>query len=535
MRRLIEAERAKEILSKVRIGWKVIEVPLTEAVGRVSAVDIFSPISIPPFRRSTRDGFAVISDDVSMAGETNPVRLEVTGKVDAGEDTQLSVKHGQAVEVSTGAVMPGNADAVVMVENTRTEGNYVWIRKGVAPGENVMNAGSDVQEGEVLVREGELIDTLKLGLLAGAGYSRVKVKEMKIGIVSTGNELVMPGDELGGGKIYDVNTYTLFSEVKRLGATPVIYGIARDSREEMEEMLGRALMECDAVITSGSTSAGKGDILYRIVEERGEMVFHGVRVKPGKPFFYAEVDKKPVFGLPGFPTSCLTIFLEFVADTIARNLGYRLERRTVRGRLAKRVYSEGRRELMPVFIAGERIYPVEKGSGAITSLSEASGYMEIAEGEEIIERGSERDVRLFGKTYDYVFAGLDVFDLLEIDAEVKRFYISPQIALLEFSRQTVDCVFYPENEFRFDLIFAGEDGKTGAVAGYGVEADFMARSHAQLVNLFRLGRLDGIYLLRPFAERYEIEGKNAGEVWVGFRSTQELENVIRDQLARLSK
>ncbi|AKG91485.1 molybdenum cofactor synthesis domain [Geoglobus ahangari] len=535
MRRLIEAETAKEILSQVRIGYSVKEVAITEALGRVSAEDVFSPINIPPFRRSTRDGFAVISEDVSLASESSPVKLEVVGKVDAGEGTSLKIGRGQAVEISTGAVMPENADAVVMVENARVEGNVVWVKKGVSPKENVMSAGSDVQEGEVLVRAGEVIDTLKLGLLAGAGYGRVKVREMRVGIISTGNELTMPGEELEAGKIYDVNTYTIYAELKKLGATPVIYGIARDDREEMEDILEKALSECDAVITSGSTSAGKGDILYRIVEEKGEMVFHGVRVKPGKPFFFARVDEKPVFGLPGFPTSCLTIFLEFVAPAVARSLGYRIRRRVVRGRLAKRIYSEGRRELMPVFVVGNRIYPVEKGSGAITSLSEASGYMEIEEGEEIIERGSEREVRLFGKVYDYAFAGIDVFDLLELDAEVKGMYMSPELALLEFSRQSVDGVFYPDGEFEFGLVFAGKKGKTGAVSGYGVSADFLAKNHAQLVNLFRLGRLDGIYLLRPFAERFGIDGEEVGEVGIGFRSTPELEGVIGDQLRRLSR
>lgn len=535
MRKLIEAERAKEILSHVRIGYSVREVAITEALERVSAEDVFSPINIPPFRRSTRDGFAVMSEDVSLANESSPVRLEVVGKVDAGESASLKLGHGQAVEISTGAMMPENADAVVMVENTRVEDNAVWVKKGVAPRENVMNAGSDVQEGEVLVRAGEIIDTLKLGLLAGAGYDRVKVREMRVAILSTGNELAMPGEELEAGKIYDVNTYTLFAELKKLGATPVIYGIARDDRGEMEEMLERAIKECDAVITSGSTSAGKGDILYRIVEEKGEMVFHGVRVKPGKPFFFARIDGRPVFGLPGFPTSCLTIFLEFVAPAIARSLGYRIGRRVLRGRLAKRIYSEGRRELMPVFVVRDRIYPVEKGSGAITSLSEASGYVEIAEGEEIIERGSEREVKLFGKVYDYAFAGLDVFDLLELDAEVKGMYILPELALLEFSRQSVDCVFHPNGEFEFRLVFAGREGRSGAVLGYGVNADFLAKNHAQLANLFRLGKLEGVYMLGPFAERFGIEGEEVGKVSVGFRSIPELEEVIRDQLRRLSK
>lgn len=535
MRVLIEAEEAKKILSKVKIQYDIVEVNLLDAIGRVSAEDIYSPINVPPFRRSLRDGFAVISDDVANASEMNPVRLEISGKIDAGEFKGIRVESGEAVEVATGAVMPDGADAVVMVENARVEGNSVYIKKGVAPKENVMLEGSDIQEGEVLVRKGEMIDEVLAGVIAGAGIGRIKVKEMRIGIISTGNELLNPGEEMKPGKIYDVNSYTIYGELKKLGAKPVLFGIVRDDREELEGKLLEALEKSHAVITSGSTSAGKGDLLYRIVEDLGEMVFHGVRVKPGKPFFFAKIDEKPVFGLPGFPTSCLTIFREFVADVVAKNLGFERYIKKSKGFLAKRIYSEGRRELLPVLVAGNRIFPVEKGSGAITSLSEANGYLEIAEGEEIIERGAEREVKLFRDPYDFIFGGLDLIDFIEAGGMVKRVYMKPEIAMVEFARGNFDAVIVKGEEFRIPYGFAGREGRTGAVNGYGIEADFKAKNHSQLINLLKSGKLDGVYLLKPFADKAGIEIEVEGDTGVALKARDELVQNLKSQISLLIK
>ncbi len=535
MRRLIEAEHAKEILNEVRIDYDTVRLPVHQAVGMVLAENVFSPINIPPFRRSTRDGFALISEDVTTADERNPARLEIAGKIEAGEYRSVRVDHGMAVEVATGAVMPENADSVVMVENTSVRDGFVYVKKAVSPGENVMEEGSDVAVGEILAKEGNILDTLKTGLLAGAGINEVRVKEMRVGILSTGNELLMPGDRIEPGRIYDVNSFTLYSELKKFGATPVLLGIARDDEDEMLAKLEKGLSECHAVITSGSTSAGKGDILYRIVESEGEMVFHGVRVKPGKPFFFGIINEKPVFGLPGFPTSCLTIFMEFVADVIARNLGYRLEKRKARGRLAKRIFSEGRRELMPVAVVRDRVFPVEKGSGAITSLSEASGYIEIEEGEEIVERGVEREVTLFGKTYDIAVGGLDIHELVEWNADVKRLTADPDLARLEFMSGNLDAVFYPDETFSIPYGFYGKKGRTGAVKGYGIQADVYAKSHIHLLGMLRIGVVDGIYVLEPFGERLGIETEVEDEVGVGFDSAEHLKESIEGYLKRFKK
>ena len=535
MRRLLEAEEVKEILSKVKIGFEVKEMPILDSLGKVSSEDVFSRIDIPPFRRSTRDGFAVLSGDVTNASEMKAVRLKVVGKIEVGESKRMRIKQGEAVEVSTGSMIPENADAVVMIENVEVENGNIWVKKQVSPGENVMNAGSDVEIGEVILRRGEKIDEMKIGLLSGAGYNSVRVRIMRIGIISTGDELVKPGEPLKDAGIYDVNSYTLFAQLKMLGAEPVLYGIVRDDEKEMEDALRIAAGECDAVLTSGSTSAGRGDLLYKVVEKVGKIVFHGVRVKPGKPFFYGEIEGKPVFGLPGFPTSCLTIFTEFVKPVIARNLGIKSKPETVSGRMAKRVYSEGRREFLPVFVVRDRIHPIEKGSGAITSLSEASGYIEILDGEEVIERGSAREVRLFGKKYDYLVAGCDIIDLLELDGQIKRVYMNPELARLEFKMNAIDAVFFKDGEYRIPYGFAGKKGKSGAASHYSIDADVHVKNHSQLLNLFRLGKLDGVYMLKPFADRFGIEIEILGEIEIGFESIEELEKTISDQLNRLTK
>ncbi len=535
MRRLIEVDYAKRILSEVKINYDIIKIPLHLAIGKVLAENVFSPINIPPFRRATRDGFAVISDDVVNASERDPVLLKISGKIEAGEYKSISVESGKAVEVSTGAMMPENADAVVMVENTSSRNDFVYIKKSVSPKENIMEEGSDLKAGEMLAHEGEILDTLRIGLLAGAGISEVRVKEMKIGILSTGNELLMPSEKIEPGKIFDVNSFTIYSEVKKLGATPVLMGIAKDDEEVMVEMLHKAIKECDAVITSGSTSAGKGDILYRIVERQGEMVFHGVRVKPGKPFFLGIIDGKPIFGLPGFPTSCLTIFMEFVADTIARNLGYRLERKIVKAKTAKRIYSEGRRELMPVILVRGKIFPVEKGSGAITSLSDSSGYMEIEEGEEIIERGTERDVTVFGKIYDIAVGGLDIHFLIDWEGDVKRLTQNPELARLEFMRGNLDAVFYISGKYPIPYGFYGKKEKTGAVEGYGIDADVYAKDHMHLLNLMELGIVDGIYILEPFAKKFNIDIEIEGEIEVGFDAVETVKKDVENYLNRFKK
>ena len=372
-RELVSIEEAKKrLFSKIKIERKIEEVPLIDAYGRILAEDCYSSIDVPPFDRATMDGYAVKAEDTFGAEEDKPIALKVIGKVEAGEVPSVEVRQGTAVEISTGAVIPKGANAVVMVEYTSRENDTVYIYKPVPPGANIMSAGSDVMAGELLVRKGTRLTAREIGVLASAGFKSVKVvKKPVVAVISTGNELVSPGEKLGFGKIYDVNAYTISSGVIENGGIPIFLGIARDNAEEIRSKIAEGLNVADMVILSGGTSAGVGDMIYKIVGEFGEVIVHGIAVKPGKPTVISVADGKPIFGLPGYPTSALMIFEIFVAPLIRRMAGISEEsRRVVRAKVPMKIFSAmGRREFLPVNLVegkeGLIAYPFTEYSGAI--------------------------------------------------------------------------------------------------------------------------------------------------------------------------
>ncbi len=381
-------------------------VDIANAVGRVLAEDVYSPIDVPPFDRATMDGYACRAEDTFEADEENPAVLKVVGVVEAGVKPEVEVESGKVVEIATGAAMPKGANAVVMVEYTSKRGEEVAVYKPVAPGENVMYAGSDIMSGELLVREGTLLTHREIGVLAACGIAKVKVyRKPKVAVISTGNELVEVGKKLDYGKIYDVNSYAIAAAVVENGGEPVMFGIARDDEEEIAEKISRALEIADIVITSGSTSAGAGDVMYRILDRwTPGVIVHGIAVKPGKPTIIAVCNGKPVFGLPGYPTSALTIFELIVAPLIRRLAGVAgSEGGRIKAKLAVKVFSaEGRRELLPVNVAegseGFAAYPVSGSySGAVTALAFSDGFIEIPENVVMLEEGEEVEVKLYSQ------------------------------------------------------------------------------------------------------------------------------------------
>ncbi|HIP63241.1 MAG TPA: molybdopterin biosynthesis protein, partial [Archaeoglobus profundus] len=414
-RELISLDEAKKrLFSAVKIVQKVEEVPLTEAYGRVLAEDYYSEVDIPPFDRATMDGYAVKAEDTFGAEEDNPVELKVIGKVEAGEVPNVEVEKGTAVEISTGAVIPKGANAVVMVEYTSRKNDSILIYKPVPPGANIMSAGSDIRAGELLVRKGTKLTAREIGVLASAGFDKVKViMKPKIAVISTGNELKSPGEKLEFGKIYDVNTYTICAGIIENGGEPIPLGIARDDENEIRRMILSGLELADMVILSGGTSAGVGDKIYKILGELGEILAHGIAVKPGKPTVLAIVDDKPVIGLPGYPTSALMIFELIVAPLIRLMAGLQKEEyKSVKARIPVRyISSMGRREFLPVNIVkseeGFVAYPFVDYSGAISTLAEADGFVEIPENKFILEENEEVEVRLFGdiKVADLMIIG----------------------------------------------------------------------------------------------------------------------------------
>jgi len=394
------------------------EVLVDKSLGRVLSEDIVSTVDIPSFDRATMDGFAVVAEDTFSAQEDKPVKLKIVGKVEAGEKPEIEVGRGGAAEIATGAPVPKGADAVVMVEQTDQKDAVVSIFKAVAPGENVMGAGTDIMAGEVVLRTGQEITSRDIGLLAALGRSRVNVyRRPRVAIISTGNELIPAGQQLDYGKIYDINSKTLAGAILESGCEPVPLGICTDDPEEMKTKIQQALLVADVIVTSGSTSAGVGDVLYRIIGDFGGpgIVVHGLSVKPGKPLIVAVIEGKPLFGLPGYPTSALMMFILIVKRNISKMAGQAVESATwLEGKVASKIFSaKGRREFLPVHIVKDEVgkhlvYPVLSGSGAITSLALADGFIDIPQNQEFIEEGENVRIELFSLRFqaaDLVFIG----------------------------------------------------------------------------------------------------------------------------------
>ncbi|GAB7019725.1 molybdopterin biosynthesis protein [Halostagnicola bangensis] len=436
-RDLASPAEAREAIDSLSLEGGIERVPLEQARGRVLLARIDAELDVPGFDRSNMDGYALRARETFGADEADPARLDLVGTVHAGEKPDVTVGEGEAVEISTGAVMPEGADAMVPVERTDEAGagaddgesdaaatpSEVLVRTSVAPGDNVMFAGADVAAGERALGPGTRLTPRDIGLLSALGREEVPVRaKPRVGIVSTGDELVRPGGrvESARGEIYDVNSYTVAAGVEDAGGEPVLYPHAGDDQEEMERVLREAAAECDLVLSSGSTSASAVDVIYRVIEEQGELLLHGVGVKPGKPMLVGRLEdagprsgdseggsnpsagESAYVGLPGYPVSAMMVFRTFVAPAIREAAGVpEPASATVSGAMATEERSEqGRLRLMPVGVTtngdGERlVYPVDKGSGATTSLSEADGVVEVPADTDYLEAGESVTVQLF--------------------------------------------------------------------------------------------------------------------------------------------
>ena len=406
-RDLASPEDARAVLDSLDLEPEPETVPLAEARGRVLAERVDATIDVPGFDRASMDGYAVVAADTFGADEADPVTLDLAGAVHAGEEPSVSVESGTLVEVSTGAVLPPGADAVVKVEET-TEGDggeAIEVRTSVAPGDAVMLAGADIAAGSRALGPGTELTAREVGLLSALGVDAVPVRgKPSVGIVSTGDELVRPGEPLdsAAGQIHDVNSYAIAAAVKEAGGEPVLYPHAGDDYDEMERLLVEGAEDCDLVLSSGSTSASAVDVIYRVVEERGDLLLHGVAVKPGKPMLVGEIGGAAYVGLPGYPVSALTIFRAFVAPVIREAAGVEEpESAVVTGKMAVRErYEGGRQRLMPAGLVEDGdgdvlVYPVDKGSGATTSLVDADGIVTVPADTAYLAEGETVDVTLF--------------------------------------------------------------------------------------------------------------------------------------------
>ena len=451
-RDLSPPEAVHEAIGSLIPSTDVETVSLAEATGRVLAERIDAELDVPGFDRSNMDGYALRAVDTYGADEAAPARLTLVGEVHAGDAPSVSVEDGEAVEISTGAVMPPGADAMVPVERTDMVGEAtVLVRTAVAPGDNVMFAGADVAAGERALGPGTPLSPREIGLLSALGTDEIPVySRPTVGIVSTGDELVPPGGPLDSdrGEIYDVNSYTIAAAVEDAGGEAVRYPHVGDDWDAMEDVLRRAGEECDLVCSSGSTSASAVDVIYRVIEDLGELLVHGVSLKPGKPMLVGRLGEAGYVGLPGYPVSAMMTFRTFVSPAIRRAAGRSdVEPATITGRMAVEArFEEGRRRLLPVGVLesgvygeaagvdgeaagvdrevagadgaaaetvdvqetetdGDRagktgadrtiVYPVDSGSGATTTLARADGFVAVPAASSYVAAGETVDVTLF--------------------------------------------------------------------------------------------------------------------------------------------
>jgi len=394
---LIALDDARSIVLQHLPATRTREVSLKSAKGGILAEKIVSAIDVPGFNRASMDGFAVESQDTIQSREDRPVCLRLTGKVPMGRLPEISISSGEAVEVSTGSMMPAGADAMVMIEYSQAEGEQLLVRRPVYSGENIQTAGSDISFGEAVLFPGTRLQPREIGVLAALGRTKVLVRGLKVAVASTGNELLPPGRALAAGQIYDINTYTIAAAVADCGAWARHYGILPDEKTAMAGTLLKMADECDLILVSGSTSAGAGDMIFQVIDEIGDLIFHGVNLKPGKPTIFGTIDGKPCLGLPGYPTSALTVFSCLAAPAIRTALGQKHSRKKAAGRLAGPLRTDGRRQMLAVGLSGDLVYPVDKGSGSITTLAGADGVIDIPAGMEYLKKGEAVEVELFAE------------------------------------------------------------------------------------------------------------------------------------------
>jgi putative molybdopterin biosynthesis protein len=422
----------RKALQPTTLGME--KVTLDRMLGRVLAEDVPAPVDAPPFDRSVVDGFAVSAGDLANASAGAPTTLTLTGEiVSCGTAPTKAVTPGRATPLATGAPIPRGADAVVMIENTEPVGDdLIVVMRSVSPGQNIAFAGSDIARGQTLLRGGTVVSAREIAMLAAVGCSDASVwRKPRVGVLSTGDELVQPGEALAPAKIYDSNAPAIAAALEENGCEAIRLGALRDDEALLSVGIQQAFEICDALILSGGTSKGAGDLTYRIVGQLGRpgIVVHGVALKPGKPLCLAVCDGKPIIVLPGFPTSAMFTFHDIVAPVlrILAGLPERAEG-NLTARVPVRIASElGRTEFVMVALAtaesGLVAHPVGKGSGAVTAFSQADGFVVIDALADSMSAGATTTVQLFSshlRVPDLVIMGSHCIGLDAVIGELSR-------------------------------------------------------------------------------------------------------------------
>jgi molybdopterin molybdotransferase len=384
------------------------EIALGESLHRILAEDIVSPTDLPPFNRSTVDGYALKAQDTFGASETNPAMLNLVGEVVMGLPTDLVVSRGQTCKVPTGGMMPQGADAVLMVEFSEpADDTTIQVKKSLSPLENVIERGEDIKKGEKILSQGHRTRPQDMGAVAAFGKSRVVVyKKPRVAIISSGDEIVGVTQKPRLGEIRDMNRYSLSGQVELAGGVPVFMGIARDSFQDLKSVCEDGLRRSDMVILSGGSSVGTLDYTTEVIRSfpDSEIMVHGVSLRPGKPTIIGRSGVKPVLGLPGHPVSAMVVFDLFVKPLIWRLSGYAgslwpLGKR-VSATLTRNVSSPpGREDYIRVKAEAKEsqvlAHPILGKSGSISTMVHANGLIRIDIDSEGLEEGTLVEVLLF--------------------------------------------------------------------------------------------------------------------------------------------
>jgi len=379
--KLTSFQDAKELLYTLVKETDNEAIPLENALHRVLAEDIIASIDVPHFRKAAMDGYAVNAVTTFGASNTHPKVLQ----------------KNKYIEIVTGAPMPQKMDAVVMVEYTEKYDDTLRCSKAVTPGENVIPVGSDITKGTVLLQKGSQLNPRSIGVLASQRIKKIRVKKKPvIAYFSTGNEILSLNEKLTEGKIFDINSFTIENALLELRCETINLGIVKDEKEAIKKKILEGTEKADFVLLSGGSSLGKRDYIVESVQDLGEVLVHGIAVKPGKPTLIGKVNNKLVLGLPGYPTSALSNFYILVVPLIERMVSRTSKKNTITAPLSKKIVSTiGRYEFLAVKIENKKAVPVQKGSSAITTLAEADGFIEIDENTEVLNKGENVDITLF--------------------------------------------------------------------------------------------------------------------------------------------
>jgi molybdopterin molybdotransferase len=395
---LLSFEEAQGIIdANIEPITGVESINIDDCLNRSLAEDIIATRNTPPFDRAAVDGYALKARETFGVSRQNPRMFNIIDVLYAGSMPKRGLGTGECIQIATGAKMPQGADAVVMIEDANQEDRRLKVIKSVYPGANVAPKGEDIKKGELVLKKGSVLDPAKIGVLASQGISLVSVyQKPKIAIIPTGEEIGEVGESLKQTQIYDINSHTISAVVKENGCLPLRFNIVGDNPEDIRYNLDEAL-KADLVVFSGGSSVGEKDLLFGILKDMGDVFFHGIQIKPGKPTMFAKVKGKPVLGMPGYPTSCL-INTYILLMPALRKMACLPPKKiiTVDAVLGERVPgSIGRKQFLPVKVEDDKAIPIFKQSGAITGTAKADGYIIINENIDILEKGEPVTVMLF--------------------------------------------------------------------------------------------------------------------------------------------